>query len=148
MFKADTTTVTFLGDRAKESEARSSAPAEELITRGRRAPVERSDEDVDSSVGLRFSSWYVYRANLPWSGSLPLRKTKQNKTQLFGISKNILYNKNLLILIFLLAFGQQWLIWFFFFFRKLDFTVFLALQSNSKLSLCCFHGVCWHFWHF
>lgn len=31
-------------------------------------------------------------------------------------------------------------------FHKLNFTVFLALQSNS-LSLCCFHGVCWHFWH-
>lgn len=90
--------------------------------------MERSDEDVDSSVGLRFSSWYVYRANLPRSGSLPLRKTKQNKTQLFGISKNILYNKNLLILIFPVGFlGSN---------SSSDFFFFFVNWISLSFSLC------------
>ena len=65
----------------------------------------------------------------------PLFKEKKN-TQLFGISKNILYNKNLLILIFPVGFlGSNSSFDFFFFFRKLDFTVFLALQRT--LSYLC-----------
>lgn len=66
----------------------------------------------------------------------PLFKEKKN-TQLFGISKNILYNKNLLILIFPVGFlgSNSSSDFFFFFFRKLDFTVFLALQRT--LSYLC-----------
>ena len=125
----------FWATEPKESEARSSGPGWKMTDhqRAARTPVEHSDEDVDSSVGLRFSLWYVYRANLPWSGSLSLRK---NNTQLFGISKNILCNKNLLLLIFLVGFlGSNSSSDFFFFFVNWISLSFLLCKAT--LSYLC-----------
>lgn len=58
MFKADTTTVAFLGGRAKGERGQVFRPwlKDDRSPEGSARYVERSDEDVGSSIGLRFSS--------------------------------------------------------------------------------------------